>query len=268
MYRPSELHGLLNTLGVRPKKGLSQNFLIDGNILDKIVQLAEVQAGDIVLEIGPGPGALTEKLLQAGCKVIAVEKDATFAQVLEEKGDPQLTVYCEDILKFSFEEKITSRAKVVANLPYHLTTPIIQKLVRMPERIERAVLMVQEEMARRCIAPCGTKEFSSFTLFLQYYTKVRYGFFVSPTCFYPVPKVGSAVIRLDLAKRYEVQDEEKFFTTTRTAFSQRRKMLTSSLKELYPLDQIRQALLRMQKPETIRPEALSIEEWVEFTNYL
>lgn len=274
LYRPSELRALLDSLGVFPKKGLSQNFLIDGNILDKIALLAELQPGDLVVEIGPGPGALTEKLLACGCHVLAIEKDPVFAHRLQEKEDPLLEAWCEDVLDFPLELELRKRlldgkkAKVVANIPYHLTTPILQKIMKLPDLVECAVLMVQEEVARRCTAACSTKDFSSFTLFLHYYSKPRYGFYVSPKCFYPVPKVGSAIIRLDIGKRYEVSDEEQFFVVTRTAFGQRRKMMTSSLKELYPLDRIQRALEAIGKPITTRPEAISIEEWIVFFNTL
>lgn len=271
LYRPSELRALLDFLGVAPKKGLSQNFLIDGNILSKIARLADLQPGDLVIEIGPGPGALTEKLLECGCHVLAIEKDTVFARHLQSKQHPQLEVWCEDVLEFPFESELVKRvgnkkAKVVANIPYHLTTPILEKLMSLPHLIECAVLMVQEEVARRCTALSSTKDFSSFTVFLHYYSQPKYGFFVAPTCFYPVPKVGSAIIRLDLGKRYEVANEQQFFVATRTSFCHRRKMLTSSLKELYPVEKIQRALEAVKKPITARPENLSVEEWITFFN--
>ncbi|MBS0655823.1 MAG: ribosomal RNA small subunit methyltransferase A [Verrucomicrobia bacterium] len=270
LYRPTELRALLDSLGVAPKKGLSQNFLIDGNILNKIAHLASLKPGDLVVEIGPGPGALTEKLLSCGCHVLAIEKDTTFARLAKEKEHPSLEVWCEDVLDFSFEEELSkrlrdgSKAKVVANIPYHLTTPILARLMKLSHLIECAVLMVQEEVARRCTG----KDFSSFTIFLHYYSRPQYGFYVAPTCFYPAPKVGSSVIRLDLGKRYHVLDEEQFFVATRTAFCHRRKMLTSSLKELYPVAKIQGALESIGKSPLSRPEALSVEEWIAFFNTL
>ena len=271
LFRPSELRAYLETLGVRPKKSLSQNFLIDGNILKKIAKLADLQSGDLVIEIGPGPGVLTELLLEKGCSVIAIEKDRVFAKslvALKEKGLP-LEVHSADIMDFDLEGAIRAKgfkekAKVVANIPYHLTTPIIQKIFALSRFIQSATLMVQDEMAKRCIAAPGSKDYSSFSIFLQYYSNPHYGFFVPSGCFYPSPKVGSAVIFLDLVKKYQVSDEEKFFQMTRTAFGQRRKMLKSSLKDIFEGEKIEKALGTLGLSIKCRPEELSLEAWVRF----
>lgn len=276
LYRPSELREFLASLGIFPKKALSQNFLIDGNVLKKIAALSELKSGDFVVEIGPGPGVLTEHLLEIGCHVIAVEKDTVFAGVLNrlKKSASVLEVCCGDIMDFSFDDELQKRlphgvkAKVVANIPYHLTSPIIEKILSSPRVIQSATLMVQEEVARRCVASAQSADFSSFSIFLQFYSHVRYGFLVPPNCFYPPPKVDSAVIRFDLEKRFSLADEEGFFKMVRCAFMQRRKMAKSSLKKLYAAEAIETALQKLGKNLQVRPEELSVEEWVRFFELL
>lgn len=157
IYKPSELRQFLEDLKIRPKKGLSQNFLIDGNIIRKIVGSAQVASDDVVLEIGPGPGSLTEALLATGATVLAVEKDQILAEALERlKGqNGHLEIFCSDILKFLFEEALApyqskgQKAKIIANLPYHVTTPILTHLVSRRDLFSTMTLMVQEEVARR-----------------------------------------------------------------------------------------------------------------------
>src|SRR5581483_3139971 len=234
LFRPSELLQFLESHGLRPKKRLSQNFLIDGNILKKIGELAELQKDDVVVEIGPGPGVLTEHLVQKGCRVIAIEKDSVFAKALSRFP---VEVYDADFLKFPLQDvlqkklKKGEKAKVVSNIPYHLTSPIMEKIIEAKEFISSAILMVQEEVAKRCVAKAGSKDFSSFSVFLQFYSEVHYGFFVKRGCFFPPPRVDSAVIRLDLKKRYIVSSEKDFFQMVHAAFQKRRKQLTSSLRD-------------------------------------
>ena len=206
IYKPSELRTFLNQLGIKPKKGLSQNFLIDGNIVRKIVAAANVVPGDVVLEIGPGPGSLTQALLEAGADVLAVEMDSTLAEALERLQTPEkkLQIFCLDILNFSLQKNLLpllkngKKAKVIANLPYHLTTPILAMLIPHHLIFSSLTLMVQEEVGRRFTALPNTSEYSSFTVFLQFYSVPVYAFTVSRNCFYPVPKVDSAVVSLNL----------------------------------------------------------------------
>ena len=173
IYKPTELMAFLGSLGINPKKALSQNVLIDGNIIRKIVQTANVQPQDTVLEIGPGPGSLTEALLDAGANVIAVEKDQTLAKALERFNQGSLKVFEQDILEFSFSDHLpkenSKKTKVIANLPYHLTTPILVFLIQENHYFSSLTLMVQEEVARRFTAKPGTKDYSSFTLFLNFF---------------------------------------------------------------------------------------------------
>lgn len=271
IYKPSELHQFLESLGVHPKKSLSQNFLIDGNILRKIVSTAHVEPGDVVVEVGPGPGSLTEELLNSGAHVIAVEKDNVFAESLKRlKTDKnQLEVHCSDILEFPVEQQLKpylqagKKAKVIANLPYHLTTPIIAHFVEQRHLFSTLVLMVQEEVGRRFAAKPKTAEYGSFTVFLNFYTHPSYAFTVSRQCFYPSPKVDSAIVVLELKEPPHVSDREAFFQLTRTAFKQRRKMMRSSLRELYSPKAIEESLTQIGQSPLARPEELSLEDFIK-----
>lgn len=272
VYKPSELHLFLDELGISPKKGFSQNFLIDGNIIRKIVTVSEVQSDDVILEVGPGPGSLTQALLDTGANVIAVEKDTVLAQALNRLQTPsqQLSVFCDDILTFSIEKEVPlhlkegKKAKVIANLPYHLTTPIIAQLVPLRNIFSSLTVMVQEEVGRRFTAQPGTSEYSSFSIFLRFYTEPHYAFTVSRNCFYPVPGVNSAVVVLQLRKPpLEGSSVSTFFQMTRTAFEQRRKMLRASLKNLFPPQKVEAALTAIGQNPLARPETLSLEHFLQ-----
>jgi 16S rRNA (adenine1518-N6/adenine1519-N6)-dimethyltransferase len=275
IYKPTELHQFLSGLGIAPKKGLSQNFLIDGNIIRKIVSAAGVKKGDTVLEIGPGPGSLSECLLDAGVHLIAVEKDLILAEALArlKNSERNLEIFCEDIMKFPIAERLSpiiagGKAKAIANLPYHLTTPIIIYLIQQKTIFSSLVVMVQEEVARRFVAKPGTSEYSSFTLFLNFHTKPRYAFTVSKNCFYPAPSVESAVVILELREPPYVSNEIKFFEMTRRSFEHRRKMLRGSLRDLYAPAAIMQALTKIGKTPQARPEELSLEEFINLFELL
>ncbi len=266
LYRPSELIHLLTTLCTHAKKSLSQNFLIDGNIIAKTIAVAEVSSDDIVLEIGPGPGALTEALLNTDCSVIAIEKDETFASHLVKQQ--KATVFCDDILTFPIEDTLNEylphgkKTKVVANIPYSLTSPLLARLVPLNHLFSTITIMVQEEVARRCVAQPGSRDYSSLTVFLNYYSQPRYEFKVKKTCFYPVPKVNSAVISLQLTKRDEIDAPEKFFQLVRQAFQQRRKTIRSSLRSLFLPNRIAECLTDLNHSPHARPEELSIDDFI------
>lgn len=266
----------MERIGTGPKKGLSQNFLIDGNILRKITALADLTPDDTVVEVGPGPGSLTEELLNSGAHVVAVEMDRVFANELSRLKSPQnrLDVYCDDILKFPLDAvlkpllKGESKAKVIANLPYHLTTPIIAEMITRRDLFSKLVLMVQEEVARRFVALPGTAEYSSFTVFLGFYCKATYGFTVGRKCFFPAPKVDSAIVVLDLKEPPQIANVEGFFTLTRTAFQQRRKMMRGSLRDLYGSDHVEHGLEAIGKSNKSRPEELSIDDFLRLFDWL
>lgn len=269
LYKPSELISFLQSLGIAPKKGLSQNFLIDGNIIRNILNSANLQSGDSALEVGPGPGALTEALLAAHADVVAVEMDKTLAEALtrlpHEPG--QLHVLQQDILKTSWDSikalftPSNKKVKLIANLPYHITTPVLEKFVPMHDKIESIVVMVQDEVGRRMAAEAGSKEFGSLSLFLSFYAHVEYQFKVGRRCFFPAPKVDSAVVKLTLRPTPQGIDPGKFFTLSRTAFQQRRKSLRASLKLVCPPQKIENALKSLELPPLARPEELSLSQW-------
>lgn len=269
LYQPSSLRLYLDDLGVSAKKSLSQNFLIDGNIIRKIIEHAHVEKGDVVIEIGPGPGALTDALIDAGAHLIAIEKDAIFSSALI-KRHPTAEIFADDFMNFPLESFLKKRlmahqkAKVVANLPYHLTTPIITKLVPLNPFLSSLTLMVQKEVADRFIAKKNSSQYSSISLFLQYYTNPRLCFSIEPSCFYPKPTVRSAVVHFDLKNPPPSFPEEKFFQVTRKSFQKRRKMLRASLKDLYGAQTIEKNLETLELDPLSRPENLSLEEFMEF----
>lgn len=255
----SELIAFLNQIDAAPKKRLSQNFLIDPNIVKKIVHLAQIDAHDTVLEIGPGPGALTKALLETGARVYAVEIDSLFAQHLHRFQNGKLSIFEYDFLKFPLE-LIPQPVKVVANLPYHITTPILEKLFSHP--FISLTLMLQQEVAERIQARPGTKEFGSLSLFVEFHSKIHGSFAVPSNCFYPKPKVGSTVIRLDSTPI----PEENPFPLIRPAFQHRRKMLSGTLP--FPKDQIQNTLNSLGIRPDARPEMLSLSQWQRLSRAL
>lgn len=271
VYRPSELIEFLTLHGLNPKKSLSQNFLIDGNVLKKIVSISHIEKDDLILEIGPGPGALTEQLLDAGARVIAVEKDKELSTLLQrlDLSSNKLTIFNEDILDFLLQEKLSSflkeneKAKVIANLPYHLTSPILEKLIPRRDLFSKIIVMVQEEVARRFTALPSTSDYGSFTIFLNYYTNPHYSFHVKKNSFLPAPKVDSAIVTFELKEPKPLSNIESFFKCTRTAFQQRRKTLKSSLKDLYKKEKIEETLLKLHLNPMARPEELSLIQFID-----
>lgn len=270
IYRPSELLPFLQAHQLMIKKSLSQNFLIDGNIIHKIVDLAEVSPDDFVIEIGPGPGALTQALLNAKAQVLALELDDKLAQALHrlQTPDQRLTIISVNALDFSWEKELSARlrpgqkAKVISNLPYHITSPILGKLLHLSQLISQVTIMIQKEVALRILAQPGTKDISSLSIFVQYYSDPTYGFTVKPSCFIPQPKVQSSVIRLNLKTERLNEDAPAFFSFIHTAFQQRRKTLRASLKSKYGTQEIIKALQEIGLKEDARPEMLHLDQWL------
>ncbi len=259
LYKPSELHQFLQKLGVHPKKGLSQNFLIDGNILNKLVAAAAITPGESVLEIGPGPGVLTEALLEAGARVIAIEKDEKLAEHL--RRFENLEIIVDDFRNVSLKHVLKEKTKVIANIPYSLTGVILQELLPKREQITSIHLMVQKEVAERCTAKTGTKAYSSFTLFTNYHADAKLLFTVPRTCFYPKPKVDSAVLELKLKPPPVKAPYEPLFAMIRAAFQQRRKMLRASLKRFAPAEDVNPGLQKIGHAETARPQDLTLQDF-------
>ena len=259
-------------------KSLGQNFLIDDSVPRDIVAGAEVDSEDLVIEIGPGVGTLTAQLIKKAKKVVAIELDNDLIPILEQElGDnPNFTLIHNDALKVDFNEVIGEEksVKLVANLPYYVTTPIIVKLLKDGYNFKSLTIMIQKEVAERMNAEPGNKDYGALSLAVQYYAEPYIVANVPPNCFMPRPKVGSAVIRLD---RYEeppvqVKDEKLMFRIIRASFNQRRKTLANGLKNSPELDftkeQIEAAIGHLGRGASIRGEALTLEEFAELANYL
>ncbi len=261
------------------QKKFGQNFLIDTHVLDKIVSAAEITKDDFVLEIGPGIGTMTQYLACAAREVVAVEIDKALIPILEDtlQEYSNVTVLNEDILKVDIKKLADERnngnpIKVVANLPYYITTPIIMGLFEGEVPIESITVMVQKEVADRMQVGPGTKEYGALSLAVQYYAEPYIVANVPPNCFMPRPKVGSAVIRLTrhAAPPVEVADAKLMFRIIRASFNQRRKTLANGLNNSSELsfgkEEIQRAIKACGFPEGIRGEALTLEEFAALTN--
>ena len=218
--------------GLRPKKRLGQNFLIDRNALDKIAAACGVGPDTNVLEIGPGLGTLTRELAATSARVVCVEADKALEPVLNETlaGLPNIEIIISDFLKLDMD-KFDGKWVVVGNLPYYITSPIIAKLIDARAHIDRVLVMVQREVARRLSAAAGSEDYGSLTVFVQFYCDVESVVRVSRNVFYPVPEVDSEMVRLTVRDRprADVPDEALFFRVVRAAFGKRRKTLLNAL---------------------------------------
>ena len=261
------------------QKKFGQNFLIDTHVLDKIISAAEITKEDFVLEIGPGIGTMTQYLACAAREVVAVEIDKALIPILEDtlQEYSNVTVLNEDILrvdikKLADEHNNGKPIKVVANLPYYITTPIIMGLFEGDVPIESITVMVQKEVADRMQVGPGTKEYGALSLAVQYYAEPYIVANVPPNCFMPRPKVGSAVIRLTRHAEppVEVADTKLMFRIIRASFNQRRKTLANGLNNSPELsfgkEEIQRAIKACGFPEGIRGEALTLEEFAALTN--
>lgn len=263
------------------QKKFGQNFLIDGHVLDKIIAAANITKDDMVLEIGPGIGTMTQYLSQAAREVIAVEIDNNLIPILQETldGYNNVTIINDDILKVDLNQLVADRnegkpVKVVANLPYYITTPIIMGLFEKNVPIENITVMVQKEVADRMQVGPGSKDYGALSLAVQYYAEPYIVANVPPNCFIPRPKVGSAVIRLTRYEKppVEVKDPAFMFRLIRASFNQRRKTLQNGLYNAADLtlskEQIVAALREMGLSETVRGETLTLEEFARLSDLL
>ena len=263
------------------QKKFGQNFLIDEHVLDKIIRAAEITKDDYVLEIGPGIGTMTQYLACAAREVTAVEIDRALIPILEDtlKEYDNVSIINEDILKVDIaalaKEKNGGRPiKVVANLPYYITTPIIMGLFESHVPLESITVMVQKEVADRMQVGPGTKDYGALSLAVQYYAEPYIVATVPPNCFMPRPAVGSAVIRLTRHKKppVEVMDEKLMFRLIRASFNQRRKTLANGLKNSGELnlskEVITAAIEKLGKGSSVRGEALDLEEFARLTNII
>uniref|UniRef100_A0A832DLX6 Ribosomal RNA small subunit methyltransferase A n=1 Tax=Ignavibacterium album TaxID=591197 RepID=A0A832DLX6_9BACT len=213
---------------VQPIKRFGQNFLQDNNIIRKIADIINPGQGDKIIEIGPGQGALTKILAQSGAEVIAVEIDKRVIEILE-AAFPQVKIINKDFLEINLGEFNSSELRVVGNIPYNITSPIIFKLIENHQLIRDAVFMVQYEVAKRMTAKKGTKDYGIFAVLLNYFAKTEFCFKVSPNVFYPKPKVFSAVVKIDFKKNIDGSLSTTFIQIVKAAFGNRRKTLKNSL---------------------------------------
>lgn len=279
---PRRTKEIISRHGFSFKKSLGQNFLIDQNILYKIVEAAGLDEDKGALEIGPGIGALTEKLAQTAGTVTAVEIDQRLIPILREVLEPygNVRVHHGDVLKVDLHELFrqdfgdVSKVSVVANLPYYVTTPILMKLLEEKLPLENIVVMIQKEVAERMAAAPGSKDYGSLSIAVQYYSEPKLVCIVPHTVFIPQPNVESAVIRLAVREQppVRVEDERFFFEVVQASFAQRRKTIANNLKSRFFPGEGRERLEQLLQEAGIEPsrrgETLSIEEYARLSNVL
>lgn len=279
--KPQRTREIIEKYQFTLKKKFGQNFLINQNILDDIIKGAKLTPEDIVIEIGPGIGSLTQYIAEQVDEVLAIEIDKTLIPILEDTLSEydNIRILNEDILKVDLkgllERDYKNRSvKIVANLPYYITTPIIMKIFEEHVPIDSITIMIQEEVADRMQAKPSTKEYGALSLAVQYYSYPKVIVKVPPSCFVPQPKVGSSVIRLELTDHYknQTEDDNFLFQLIRGAFQQRRKTLVNTLAHQPNIhltkEEIREALDKIDVSEKIRGEALSLQQFIELTKVL
>ncbi len=281
LIHPQNTIAVIQKYNFRFQKKYGQNFLTDSHVLDKIIRAADIQKEDYVLEIGPGIGTMTQALCTYAGKVAAVEIDRSLIPILQETlmGYDNVAVLNEDILKLDIKALVQREhdgrpVKIVANLPYYITTPIIMGLLEGRAPIESITVMVQKEVAERMQAAPGGKDYGALSLAVQYYAKPQMIANVPPNCFIPRPSVASSVIRLKCHRTPPVfvRDEKLLFTVIRASFNQRRKTLANGLKNASGLpfskEQVQNALRALGMPDNIRGEALSLEQFARLSDEL
>ncbi len=258
---------------IKPKKSLGQNFLTDKNIQNKIIDSCQLTPQDTVLEIGSGRGELTCLIADKVEKLFSVEIDKSLYDGLKlrTKEFKNFKLINKDILKFSLRgyfRGLEKKLKVVGNVPYYISTPIIEHLLKYKDKIDKVFITVQKEFARRITASPGSKEYGSLSCFVQYYTEPKIIFYIKRNSFYPAPKVDSALLRLEIRRLPSVKpDNEKlFFKIIRAAFNKRRKTLRNSLEGVLPLKKIEAFFKKYGINKDIRPEDLSLADFANLAN--
>lgn len=276
---PSKIKEILQQHGISLKHRFGQNFLVDAHYVGKIVTAAGVHPDEVVIEIGPGLGVLTSELAQLARKVIAIEIDRDLVNALETilREYDNVELVNADVLKVDWQQLLAEHGihqfKVVSNLPYYITTPVLTSLFEQKLPISMAVVMVQKEVADRMVAVPGSKDYGAFSVFIQYYTTPELVTIVPRSVFMPRPKVDSAVVRLEVAKHslpFTVRDEKVFFAVVKAAFGQRRKMLRKALQSLpyggWHQDAILACLAEAGIDPSRRGETLSLAEFAALSN--
>lgn len=269
---PEVVHYICKRFDIKMSKKLGQNFLIKRGIVDEIVKAADLQEGEPVLEIGPGIGTLTQGLAQSGANVTAIELDTRLLEVLDTTlaQYSNVTIVHGDVLKLDVQSIMNNKPfKVVANLPYYITTPIIMSLLESRLPIERLVVMVQKEVALRMVAKPGTKDYGALSVAVQYYTKPDIVLDVPPKSFLPAPAVTSSVIRCVLRDKppVDVVDEKLFFRVVKAGFAQRRKTFANTMKTTgLSKDRIEELLAKANIDGQRRGETFTLQEFADVAN--
>lgn len=270
---------ILDKYHITANKNLGQNFLIDDEAVTGIIDAAKVSKEDLIIEIGPGLGTLTKELLEKEGKVICIELDKRMMEILEDRFSmyTNFKVINEDVLKVNLKDLIQQEkiktAKIVANLPYYITTPIIMKLLEDRLDIETITVMIQKEVADRLVTEPGTGDTGAITYAIHYYTEPKRVLEVPNTAFIPAPKVNSSVIQLEILKTpsVKVENEEELFKLIKIAFMQKRKTLINALansKKYGNKEQIEKVLRELKIDLQIRPEKLTLEQFAELSNLI
>jgi len=279
MLSTLQINQIIHDKGLCIKKDLGQNFLINLNVRDHIIAFCQIQKSDIVLEIGPGLGALTEDIVPLSYRTVAVEKDRGLAKILEanfgETAD--LQIINKDILKYNIaalSKKYRKKIKVVGNLPYYITSPILFYLIEHRRYIDYAFITIQADVAKRIVSRHATKEYGVLSCSLQYYTNPIIRTHISNTCFYPRPEVDSSFIELQMLEQpaVKVKDEDLFFKVIKASFNLRRKTLFNALSgsPILKMDKptLKKAFKKMSLDPTIRGEMLTLQDFATLTNLL
>lgn len=273
-YSPKKMQDLLNKNEFSFKKKFGQNFIIDENIINNIINKAEIDENTLVIEIGPGAGSLTTKLALKAKSVLCYEIDTKLKDILEEnlKDYNNVDIIFEDFLNVDINKDLEKynydKLYVVANLPYYITTPIIIKLIEDKINVDKIVVMVQKEVGDRFKARPGSKDYGSLSIFLNYYFDIKKVLDVSRNVFIPKPNVDSIVVEFTKKNnKLELRNEELFFKLIKDSFTQKRKTLRNNLKD-YDLNKIELILKKYNMDLSVRAEAISIEIFVEIANSL
>lgn len=270
---------LMKKYGITANKSLGQNFLVDESVILNAISQAEICKDDLVIEIGPGLGTFTNELIKKAAKVVCVELDKKMVEILEDrfKFFDNIEIINEDILKVDIDKIVDEnkdlKVKIVGNLPYYITTPIIMKLLEGRAKFESITVMIQKEVADRLCAKTGTREAGAITYAVEYYANARKLIEVPHTSFIPMPNVESEVIILEVRKEknIKVKDEDKLFKVIKYAFMQRRKTLINALQNTEVCDdkeKLRDILHKLNIDERVRGEALTLEQFAEIANLI
>lgn len=258
-------------MDIKAKKSLGQNFLKDESILNKISESVTTDEQDLIIEIGPGKGALTKHLIKKNSYLVCFEIDTRMKEILQSLENEKTRIIYKDILESNILEDIKdinyNNIYIIANIPYYITTPIIKKVMNLP-KLESMSLLVQKEVGERLSSKPGNKSYGSLTVYLNYYFNIEYLFTVKNSCFEPMPKIDSAVINFKRKKnRPQVKNEEILFKLIEDSFRLKRKTLKNNLKE-YNWSKILEILQKYNLPENIRAEEISLETFIDMANNL